>query len=61
MEENSQRPDPEVDTGYVRERERAQARVVEQSMNRKLGRLSRLDASDLPVRAANSDYNPRRW
>lgn len=61
MEENKQRPDPEVDTGYVRERQRAQERVIEQSMNRKLGRLSRLDVSDLPPRADNSNYNPRRW
>ena len=55
------RVDPKEDDAYRKERERAQATVVERSMNRRLGRLSKLPAGDLPAKADNSNYDPRKW
>lgn len=61
MGENRRPRDPEAVKAYERERELAQKRVIERSMNRRLGRFSRVDAADLPPRADNKNYDPRKW
>lgn len=51
---------PPSDKGYEAERWRASQVLIEQSMNRRLGRLDPTDVGSLPVRS-DSQYDPRKW